>query len=109
MFIELILQGRENYGTADRPYWKNKFAEDYLLPVNQALFDAADDKQRFLVNLVDRVAPLINQNGKMWQQHIIDWQLVPDEHYTDSELNQLEYEGHIRYWAKIIDLPVTTG
>ena len=45
MFIELVTQDRENYGTAEKPYWKNKGGTYYLLPVDQAALLAAENRQ----------------------------------------------------------------
>ena len=38
-----------------------------------------------------------------FEQSLIDWALVDEDHYTDSELNQLELDGKITYWATEIE------
>lgn len=105
MFIELVTQDRENYGTAEKPYWKNKGGTYYLLPVDQAALLAAENRQVYLSDLATRAMARIQQDGPMWQEHVIGWELVSADHYTESEFNQLRYEGHIEDWAALIELP----
>ena len=58
-----------------------------------------------LSDLATRAMARIQQDGPMWQEHVIGWELVPADHYTESEFNQLQYEWHIEYWAALIELP----
>lgn len=105
MYIEFITQGRENYGTPENPYWKSKPGGEYLLPVDRDALLAAPNKAEFLNNLAQRAIRVLNKSDAMWEQWVVDWQLVESDHYTDFELDQLEYEGRITNWAEIIELP----
>ena len=101
MYIEFHVQGMERYG--DR--WKYKSGGDHLLPIDKDALLAAEDRAAFLADLAERATALLNQDGEMWRQWVVDWELVEADHYTEFELNQLQYEGHIKYWAHIVELP----
>lgn len=101
MYIEFFVQAQELYGD----HWKSKPAPDYLLPVNKDALLAADDRALFLRRLAEQGAALIEESSSLWRQWVIDWHLVEADHYTDFELNQLEYEGRITYWATVLELP----
>jgi hypothetical protein len=105
MLMEFVLQGEENYGTPQAPYWKFKSGGEYLLTVDQKAFEAALDKSEFFNSLAERATPVLTISNEYWKQYVVNWQVVEDSHYTDFELSQLEYEGHITYWATYFELP----
>jgi hypothetical protein len=97
MKLLIQTQYRENYGTSDEPYWKFKGGEDYFILDIDPLKVAPG-------LLVDRVRGDIEYSGPMSEEYILDWELVADDYMTDFERSQLEYEGHIQYPAKVIEL-----
>ncbi len=103
MYIEFTLSQAENYGTPERPYWKQKGADYQLLAVCDKALYAAEDRQAFLAELVERARSQIQIHNEHFEQSLIDWALVDEDHYTDSELNQLELDGKITYWATEIE------
>ena len=104
MWIEFVTQAQENYGSPERPHWKCKFGGTYLLHVHLEALNAAPNRQAFLNTLVDAARPQVEESNSMYRQWIVDWQLVEDDHLTDSELDQLEFDGEITYWATEIVL-----
>ncbi len=107
MYIEFTLSQAENYGTPEKPYWKQKGADYQLLPIDENVLYAADNRARHLADLVERVSDKLEVRNEYFEQSIVDWDLVDDEHYTEHELNQLEYDGAITYWATLLD-PLTS-
>jgi hypothetical protein len=97
MKILITTQYRENYGTAEEPYWKFKGGEDYFIlnvdPCTQAPG-----------LLVEQVRGQIEYTSEFTEEYILDWELVADDYVTDFERSQLEYEGSIQYPAKVIEL-----
>jgi len=97
MKILISTQYRENYGTAEEPYWKFKGGEDYFILDVDPLKTAPGV-------LVEQVRGKIEYSGEMSEEYILDWELVADDYVTDFERSQLEYEGEIRFPAKVIEL-----
>jgi hypothetical protein len=87
--MQLVIQTQvyENYGSAVTPYWKAKGGSIVRLtdvPLNidyQAAVKAAN----------------IEIDNPMLREYIIDWSLEGDDFMSESEKNQLEYEGKIVY------------
>lgn len=104
MFILFTLQGRENYGTAEEPRWKPKFAGEYRLRISDEELLKAPNKAEFLRALADRAAKQLEQDDTHWKQWVIDWKLVEDDHLTEFERFQLEDGGEIKYPAEVIVL-----
>ncbi len=97
MKILITTQYRENYGTAQEPYWKFKGGEDYFILNVDPLKTAPGV-------LVEQVRGQIEYSGEMSEEYILDWQLVADDYVTDFERGQLELDGRIQYPAKILEL-----
>jgi hypothetical protein len=97
MKILITTQYRENYGTAEEPYWKFKGGEDYFILGVDPLKVAPGE-------LVEQVRGQIEYSGAMSEEYILDWELVDDDYVTDFERSQLEYEGEIRFPAKVLEL-----
>ena len=97
MKILITTQYRENYGTPEEPYWKFKGGEDYFIlnvdPVTQAPG-----------LLVEKARREVEYTGPMSEEYVVDWCLVEDDYITDFERSQLEYEGEIRFPAKVLEL-----
>jgi len=97
MKILITTQYRENYGTPAEPYWKFKGGEDYFIL-------GVDPVKVAPGVLVEQVRGQIEYSGEMSEEYILDWELVADDYVTDFERSQLEYEGEIRFPAKVIEL-----
>lgn len=97
MKIVITTQYRENYGTPDEPYWKFKGGEEYVIP-------GVDPSKVAPGLLVEKVRGQIEYSGEMSEEYILDWELVEDDHMTDFEFDQWEYEGEIRFPAKVLEV-----
>jgi hypothetical protein len=97
MKILITTQYRENYGTAEEPYWKFKGGEDYFIL-------GVDPVKTAPGVLVEQVRGQIEYSGAMSEEYIQDWELVADDYVTDFERGQLELDGVIQYPAKILEL-----
>jgi len=95
----ITTQYRENYGTADEPYWKCKGGEDYIIDVPGFNYDheMAFKKGQMIV---DELYSKIEYNETFSQETIIGWGFVPDDFLTEFEKSQLEYDGKIVHPAK---------
>ena len=82
----------ENYGSAEKPYWKAKGGEDYVVP-NFTDFNTVTE---VVLSLRDQ----IESDTDYFRESIICWNVVEDDYLTQFERSQLEYEGHITYPAK---------
>ena len=88
--MQLVIQTQvyENYGSAEKPFWKPKGGNTVRVtdvPLNidyQAVVDAA-------AIWLDWYA--------MDGEYIIDWSLEGDDFMSEFEKDQLEYEGKIVY------------
>ena len=82
----------ENYGDADKPYWKAKGGNDYVVK-----------KFRDFNRVTETVMALsgqIEQDNDYFREQIIGWEVVANDYLTEFEKSQLEYEGKITYPAK---------
>lgn len=90
---KLLIQTQvyENYGDADKPYWKAKGGSDYVV-------------KKINVNKVtETVMGLRSQiecNNDYLRETIINFEVVANDYLTEFEQSQLDYEGTIRYPAK---------
>ncbi len=93
---KLLIQTQvyENYGDADKPYWKAKGGGDYVIK-NFKKFNKVTET-------VMAVRGQIEQDNDMFREHIIHWEVVADDYLTEFEQSQLEYEGKITYPANEI-------
>ena len=100
MKLLITTQVYENYGAHDwdgkgacPQYWKAKGGSDYVvrnINVNQA------------TETVMAVRGQIEEDTDAFRETIIDWSIVADDHLTEFEQSQLNYEGVIRYASKEI-------
>jgi hypothetical protein len=88
----ITTQVYENYGSAEKPYWKAKGGEDYVVP-NFTDFNTVTE---VVLSLRDQ----IESDTDYFRESIIDWAVVADDYLTQFERSQLRYEGHITYPAK---------
>ena len=101
LFIQT--QIRENYGAHDwdgtgecPQQWKSKGGETYKVRSNLV---AAG----LLTELVMAVASRIESSSPYMTEEIIDWRVAGSDELTESERNQLEYSGEIKYPASVIE------
>ena len=97
MKILITTQYRENYGTAEEPYWKFKGGEDYFI-------EGVDPLKTAPGLLVEQVRSEIEYANPMSEEYILDWELVADDYQTEFERSQLEYDGEIRYPTRVLEL-----
>jgi hypothetical protein len=97
MKILITTQYRENYGTAEEPYWKFKGGEDYFIL-------GVDPVKVAPGLLVEQVRGQIEYSGEMSEEYILDWILVEDDALSPYEQEQQELDGEIQYPAKILEL-----
>lgn len=103
--LYIVTQDQENYGAHDwdgvgecPQYWKFKGGEDFFVPEFEGKSDADID------NAVISLRPQIEEDNNFFRRHIISWMVVADDFMTEFEKDQLEYEGKIRFPAKILEL-----
>lgn len=91
---KLLIQTQvmENYGYR----WKAKGGEDYIV--------ANVDECDMIDVIVDRVRSQIEMDNEAFREYIIGWKVVPNDYLTEFERSQLDYEGSIRYPAKVLEI-----
>lgn len=94
--LYITTQIYENYGAHDwdgqgecPQRWKAKCSGDYYVKNFKKL-----DK---VTQTVMALRPNIERNDNYFREHIIDWEIVADDHCTEFEQAQLAYEGVITY------------
>lgn len=90
--LYIFTQDYENYGDEDDPYWKAKGGSDYFV-------EDFDGDEAMTVMLV---RDQIECNNSYFRSQILGWEVVPNDYMTEFERTQLEYEGSIRFPARII-------
>ena len=98
MKLYIWTQCRENYGTAEQPYWKFKGGMDYFVPMGKSVSDSK------VTEMVMVVRGDIESNHPMYEEYILGWDLVSDDYMTDFEKSQLDHEGFIRFPAKVLGI-----
>ena len=88
----IVTQVMENYGDAEKPYWKYKGGSDYFIK-NFSAFDKVTEA-------VVGVRSKIECDNEYCREFIIHWEVVSDDYLTEFERDQLEFEGVIRFPAK---------
>ena len=84
----------ENYGDANRPYWKPKGGNDYVVKDIGAVLSGKFELAKYLV---DSFKPEIETNNEYFHEYVISWDVVEDDYLTEFERSQLQYEGKITY------------
>jgi hypothetical protein len=91
----ITTQVYENYGDANKPYWKAKGSGDYVIK---------NIDVNGVTETVLAVRPQIEQDNEYFREYLIGWEVVANDYLTDFERSQLEYEGVIRFPAKELEL-----
>jgi hypothetical protein len=79
-------------GTGADAYWKPKGGSDYVVK-NFKDFDKT-------TGIVVALRSQIETDNEYYREHILDWEVVPDDYLTDFERSQLEFDGSITFPAK---------
>lgn len=95
--ILITTQYRENYGTEDEPYWKNKGGGDYFIKGFTGSYADA-------TSLVMAVRDRIEYSDSFSSETIIGFDIVSDDYMTSFEKSQLAYDGKITYPAKTLEI-----
>ena len=88
----ITTQIRENYGSAEKPHWKAKGGDNYVV----SNFTQFNEVQAVIDSIRDR----LEINDEYYNEYIIDWYVAEDDYLTQDERNQLEFDGRITYPAK---------
>ncbi len=97
-------QYQENYGAHDwdgegqcPQYWKFKGGSEYVI-------ENFKGGQAEATMAIMAVRNDIEVSNDYVREQIVGWDIVPNNHLTDFERSQLEYEGRITYPAKVLKL-----
>ena len=74
MKIVIYTQIRENYGSADQPYWKCKGGEVFVVP-NLTVEQTLKVKE----NGIPTLTALINTASDMYEEFVADWAILDDD------------------------------
>ncbi len=106
MKLHIVTQYMENYGAHDwdgtgecPQYWKFKGGEDFFYPLGDVARSA-----EAIEELVHYFRKDIEWNDFGSRQYIVGYGIVEDSFMTAFEKSQLEYDGHIAYPAKVLEL-----
>jgi hypothetical protein len=103
MRFHITTQVKENYGTAEIPYWKFKGGDEYIVEVDGFNFDG-DMAFKKGEMIIDQIRDKIEFSGPMFEEFIIGWGFVPDDFQTSFERDQLEFDGEIMHPAKRVTI-----
>ena len=92
MMMVLRTQYRENYGTAENPFWKNKGGQEF-----KVTNIPADLTEEELLEVVDLLLPQIQYENEYQVQYLLNWTLEVDDYLSDFEESQLNYDGEILF------------
>ena len=90
--LVILTQVYENYGSAEKPHWKAKGGDNYVVS-NFTQFNSVQA-------VVDSIRDRLEVNDDFYNEYIIDWFVAEDDYLTQDERNQLEFDGRITYPAK---------
>jgi len=74
MKIAITTQIRENYGDADKPYWKFKGGSVYVVP-NLSVEQALEVKEKGMPTL----KALIETRNECFEEYVADWSILDDD------------------------------
>ena len=105
MKLHIYTQDQENYGAHDwdgegecPQYWKFKGGQDFFVPMGNCI------NSETATAIVLAVRGDIEEDSNYFRCDIIGWDIVADDFMTEFEKSQLEYDGEIRYPAKVLEL-----
>ena len=74
MKVVITTQIRENYGSADKPYWKFKGGDTYVVP-NLSVAQTLQVKERGIPTL----KALIETRNEGFEEYVVDWSILDDD------------------------------
>ena len=92
--LYIFTQNYENYGSENDPYWKAKGGSDYFV------YDFDGDEATTIMLVRDQ----IECDNPFYRSSILGWEVVPNDYMTEFEKDQLDYEGSIRFPARVISI-----
>ena len=92
--LYIFTQNYENYGSENDPYWKAKGGSDYFV------YDFDGDEATTIMLVRDQ----IECDNPFYRSQIAGWEVVPNNYLTEFEQDQLDYEGSIRFPARVISI-----
>ena len=92
--LYIFTQNYENYGSENDPYWKAKGGSDYFVS------DFDGDEATTIMLVRDQ----IECDNPFYRSQIAGWEVVPNDYMTEFEKDQLDYEGSIRFPARVISI-----
>ena len=90
--LYIFTQDYDNYGSENDPYWKAKGGSDYFV------YDFDGDEATTIMLVRDQ----IECDNPFYRSQIAGWEVVPNDYLTEFEKDQLDYEGSIRFPARVI-------
>jgi hypothetical protein len=90
--LYIFTQNYENYGDEENPHWKAKGGTDYFV------YDFDGDEATTIMLVRDQ----IECDNPFYRSQIAGWEVVPNNYLTEFEQDQLDYEGSIRFPARVI-------
>jgi hypothetical protein len=95
--IVIQTQYRENYGTADEPYWKSKGGSEYKVT------NVPDMSEEEVTEMVMSLRDRIEYNETFSEEYVIDWFTAPEDYLSWFEKSQLEFDGQINHKEPVIN------
>lgn len=95
MMLVIDTQYKENYGSAEQPYWKFKGGSSYKVIGIPSNIDNAE--------VVEMVRKDVEHFEDFTEEYILGWCVESDDWLSDFEKSQLEYEGTITYREPTIE------
>jgi len=90
--------------------WKAKGGEDYVLPGlishGGALGGGLQGGMSALQALVEGLKPQVESNDRYYRETVVSWEVLADDQLTPWEANQLQFDGRVKYPAKVLTWPV---
>lgn len=103
MKIVITTQVRENYGSAERPYWKCKGGDVYVVP-NLSVAQTLKVKEGGIPTL----KALIETRNEMFEEFVIDWSIL-DNDAVVCEKWETPFELHFKGGRWIANRTVENG
>lgn len=101
--IVITTQFLENYGDAERPYWKCKGGSDYVVLSNEP--QPQDDFSEAL--LTDAACAAIEEllpNNDMCHEYVLGTNLASITKPSNSEESQMEFDGAVSFYEDLFVL-----
>ena len=85
--IMIFTQVYENYGSAEKPYWKAKGGNEYVVP-NFTDFN-------HLEGPITQIRDMVECDDRYYRETLVDWFIADDSYLTEFEKSQLEYDDGV--------------